>query len=94
MSDKKFAIINLTQGCHGDACRKKSAFKLAEEALRADLAEFDAAVRAMGLREKKGEAPSCPGCGAKLDICVGVIDEIDYEGYVCPSGCDLWEFWG
>lgn len=36
---------------------------------------------------------TCPGCGREVIPTLGHVDEDDYEGVVCPNGCDLWEYW-
>ena len=35
----------------------------------------------------------CPGCGSRLEHCIGWNMEQDYEGVRCPQGCNLEEFY-
>ena len=34
--------------------------------------------------------PTCPGCDAPLEDCVGEHDGGLYEAVRCRNGCDLW----
>ena len=42
---------------------------------------------------KEEQETPCPLCGTILRVTIGYVGEDDYEGYTCPKGCDLWEYY-